>query len=194
MKRNTMPVVTAGLSLLTVFAAEAALGVRGESNPCERSANQMYRACNLDIRDNLNVTLANCTNISDTADRKTCRAQARLARHEEATLCDDQLEARVAACDVLGEHRYDPDPLLDQTITFVDPDDIEKHNANPYVSVVAGHTFVLNGGEDGEEIVVVHVTDDSRDIQGVPCRVSALCLLFQWKMANRPERGRNWSA
>jgi hypothetical protein len=72
---------------------------------------------------------------------------------------------------VLGEQRYDTDPLLDPAIAFVDPDDVDQSSANPYVSIVAGHTYVLRAGEEGEETVVVHVTDESREIQGVSCRV-----------------------
>ncbi len=37
--------------------------------------------------------------------------------------------------------------------------------------MAAGHTYVLRAGEDGEETVVVHVTEDTREILGVPCRV-----------------------
>jgi len=55
---------------------------------------------------------------------------------------------------------------------FIDPDNVpDIYPANPYVSVAAGHTYVLRAGEDGEETVVVHVTEDTREILGVLCRV-----------------------
>ena len=42
-----------------------------------------------------------------------------LERAEEMDACKDVKEAREEACDVLGEDRYDPDPLLDEGIQFV---------------------------------------------------------------------------
>lgn len=167
MKRYTLPIAMLSFSLITVGDVLAGGGV----SPCERTAQQMRKACRHDVRDNFKVTQANCTNISDPTDRNACREDAVATQDEESEFCEDQLDARLDACEVLGEGRYDPDPLLDQIITFVDPDDVEKDDANPYVSIVAGHTYVLQAGEDGEEIVVVHVTDETREIQDVLCRV-----------------------
>lgn len=71
---------------------------------------------------------------------------------------------------MLGENRYDTDPLL--TDAFIHPDQVPaEYDRNPYVSVIAGHTYVLRAGAEGEEIVVVHVTEDTREILGVDCRV-----------------------
>jgi hypothetical protein len=140
-------------------------------SPCEKTAKQMFQACHADVKDDFITTLANCTNLATRTERVACRNEAKVVRREEAAYCTDQLDARIEACDVLGEQRYDNDPLLDPTIAFVDPDDVDLSSANPYVSIVAGHTYVLRAGEEGEETVVVHVTEESREIQGVPCRV-----------------------
>ena len=43
--------------------------------------------------------------------------------------------------------------------------------ANPYLSLELGHTFVLRAGDNYEEIVVVTVTDEIREILDVDCRV-----------------------
>ena len=95
-----------------------------------------------------------------------------MTRWEDAHSCGEVFEAREGACEILGEDRYDPDPLLDPANVFIDPDEIPGVYApNPYVSLVAGHTYVLRAGDEGQETVVVHVTDDSRDILGVLCRV-----------------------
>jgi hypothetical protein len=81
------------------------------------------------------------------------------------------LHARQAACELLGENRYQ-DPLTAPENVFIDPDAIPgTYPPNSYVSLAAGHTYVLNAGEDGEETVVVHVTDETREILGVDCRV-----------------------
>jgi hypothetical protein len=80
-------------------------------------------------------------------------------------------DAREDACDLLGESRYS-DPLENPNTAFVHPDEIPGTYApNPYVSLAAGHTYVLRAGEEGEETVVVHVTDETRDILGASCRV-----------------------
>ena len=149
---------------------------RDRPTVCERTAATMYRACLYDVGDNLHTWVANCSNIADRTAREACRDEARGARSEETESCGDVLEARRDACDLLGEYRYDPDPLIDPTITFIDPDEIfdgedGTYQPNPYVSLLAGHTYVLRAGEDGEETVVVHVTEDTREIEGVLCRV-----------------------
>ncbi|WP_078119518.1 hypothetical protein [Thiosocius teredinicola] len=160
----------AALMTTNVFAGHGHGWGRGGS-PCETTAREMYKACGFDVRDDLNVAQARCTNISDSGDRRACRDEARAAFREDAALCSDQFAARVDACETLGEERYDPDPLAAPGSVFVDPNDVDQSTANPYVSIVAGHTYVLRAGEEEEEIVVVHVTGETREIQGAECRV-----------------------
>jgi hypothetical protein len=140
---------------------------------CEQSAKTLYLACHADVRDNFYTTSASCQNFDAWQDRRECYSDAYETRSDEAGECGDVYEARVDACDLLGENRYDPDPLLDENIDFVDPDDVGMdgdYMPNPYVSVVAGHTYVTRSDE---ELTVVHVTDQIREIQDVPCRVVA---------------------
>jgi uncharacterized membrane protein len=171
MKTNALPLITIGLPLITLLAGLTPLATAAASSPCERTADQMFQACHFDIRDDLRVARANCLNLADAAERRACRQAAQSALREDAELCGAQREARRVACELLAERRYDPDPLLDPAIPFVDPDTVDAATANPYVSIVAGHTHVLRAGEEGEETVVVHVTGAVREIQGVPCRV-----------------------
>lgn len=139
---------------------------------CETTAETMFRACRYDVRDDYLTTTANCANITERADRMACYREAAAVRAEEMDACKDVKEAREEACEVLGEDRYDPDPLLDEGIQFIHPDQVPgTYPPNQYVSVVAGHTYVLQAGEEAEEIVIVHVTGDTREIQGVECRV-----------------------
>ena len=168
----------AGTSLLLLgylnFAGpgSASANDRHAFSVCERTADTMFSACLFDLGDEIQTTLANCENISDASERRSCIEETRGARKDEIQSCRTAREGRSAACKLLGENRYDPDPLLDPTITFIDPDDIPNaYPVNPYVSLAAGHTFVLRAGAEGEETNVVYVTDESRDILGVSCRV-----------------------
>lgn len=157
---------------LASMAAHASGDKEDDDSACERSAEFMYRACRHDVRDDYLTTAANCVNISNRPERRACFREARALRVEEAEFCEEVEEAREEACEILGEDRYDPDPLLDPDIEFIHPDQVPGIYAqNPFVSVVAGHTYVLKAGEDGEETVVVHVTGDTREILGVECRV-----------------------
>ena len=157
--------------LLAPAFAQAWDGKRDET-VCERTAEIMVKACRYDVRDDYLTTLANCTNMSDWADRRSCYQEAGAVRREESEYCEDVEEARDEACEILGEDRYDPDPLLAPATIFIDPNDVpDVYAPNPFVSIAEGHTYVLTAGEDGEEIVVVHVTGDTREILGVECRV-----------------------
>jgi hypothetical protein len=172
------PRVRAGLALGVLLctagfwpAAGYAAGSGGAS-ACQKTARLMQSACVNDVMEESKVTRANCLNISAATERRQCQNEARELVREESESCDEQHEARREVCSLLDEDIYDPDPLLDPSITFVHPDSIPGTNpANPYLSLEAGRTLVLRGGEDFEEVVVVHVTDEIREIQGVPCRV-----------------------
>lgn len=161
------------LFLCTPLAGIAVAGSphSNATTPCERSARDMLSACQADVRDDFYTVKANCRNIPDGDDRKQCFVEASETRKEELKFCREVLEAREDACELLGEKRY-LDPLLDPNIVFIDPDEVPGvYPPNPYVSLAAGHTYVLRAGEEGEETVVVHVTDETREIQGVACRV-----------------------
>lgn len=159
--------------IAALFTQPAAAWERKDDSVCERTADTLLQACRYDVRDDYYETLANCKNLGSKSERRACYREAYSARHEDSEFCEEVKEARVDACEVLDEERYDTDPLL--VNEFVDPDHVGGDNGiylpNPYVSVVAGHTYVLRAGEEGEETVVVHVTDDKREILGVLCRV-----------------------
>jgi len=166
------PTLLLGLAFTAQAANDGDSDGDGRPSACERTAGQIFQACKYDVRDNYNLVIANCLNLATRQERRACRDDARVESYAEQEDCRDVREARKDVCAVLGEDRYDLDPLLDPTISFIDPDDVPGIYApNPYVSVAAGHTFVLRGGEEGQETVVVHVTGDSREIQDVLCRV-----------------------
>lgn len=168
-------VVTALFATLGAIAPAASAGhADNRATPCTRSATDLFQACHIDALEEKKETIANCRQLDSAEARSECREEANAALPEEREACGDQLEARVNACSALGEFRYDVDPLTDPALDFVDPAEVGSTYApNPYVSIAAGRTLVLRGGDDFEEIVVIHVTDDVREILGVDCRVVA---------------------
>lgn len=163
--------------ILTAACLVAGFGVTstalaGQPSVCELTAQTMFRACLSDVKDDFLTLDANCLNIGDEEEQSECFEESSEDSADEKAYCRDVKAARLDACDLLAEDLYDPDPLLDEGITFVHPDDVDEDSVNPYVSVIAGHTYVLNvtGGDD-EEMVIVHVTDETREILGVECRV-----------------------
>ena len=104
------------LAMANIVFMDASLAGSNSSSGCVKTARQLLRACQFDVRDDINVTNANCTNISDPAERRACRDEARRTKLEERALCGDQRDARLEVCELLGEDRYDPDPLLDPAI------------------------------------------------------------------------------
>lgn len=171
MTRTTLSAFTIAVSsAVALFTASGAAVAATE--PCSQTATQAFQACKADVTDDYRLTLGNCINIGDANARQECVDDAKDTRQEERELCDDQREARLNVCGLVGQGRYDPDPLLDPNITFINPNKIPaEYPVNPYVSLATGHTYVLRAGEDFEELVVVHVTDEIRKIQGVKCRV-----------------------
>lgn len=166
---NKYLIAAAGLA--GILLAQPAVAEHYEqSSACEKTSRTMATACRFDVKDNYYETLANCRNLSSRSERKACARNAHAVRDEDNEFCGEVRDAREEACEILNEDRYDTDPLL--TNSFVDPDLVPNvYPVNPYVSVAAGHTYVLRAGEDGEETVIVHVTKDTREILGVLCRV-----------------------
>lgn len=169
MSNSTWTNLPVALALLAPLASTGAFADwRPQQGPCEKTARQMQQACRHDTWDDHAVATGQCLNIADPAERVQCHLDAAADKREGLDLCSDQYAARIETCDLLGEDRYDPDPLLDPALRFVDPDAVGPADANPYVSIIAGHTHVLS---EGDEIIVVTVTDETKQINGVPCRV-----------------------
>lgn len=161
------------VGLTVVFSALmlAPAAALAKANACEKTAKKMFSSCKAEASEEYNAALANCLNV-ELSEASACEAEAKEARSENRALCSDQRSARKEACTLLGEERYDVDPLTDESLTFIDPNTIgDTNDPNPFFSLEPGHTHVLRAGEDFEETVVVTVTSESREILGQPCRV-----------------------
>jgi len=145
------------------------------SGYCTKTARILYQACYFDVLDDYNETRANCTNVVDEDDRQDCFAALKGSLRDEWEGCRDQKDAREDVCDLIGEARY-ADPLMDPDITFIDPDSIgDEYEPNQYLNMTVGHTYVLRAGEDFEETVIVHVTDEVREAEGADEDEPVLC-------------------
>ena len=160
----------AAIAAIAVLPTTPAIARHDKEPVCVQTAKTMLEACRYDVNDNYYETIANCQNLGDRRDRKACYRDAYISKREEREFCGEVKEARLEACELLNEDRYDPDPLL--VNEFIDPNLVPSvYEKNPYISIAAGHTYVLRAGEEEEETVVVHVTDETREILGVQCRV-----------------------
>ena len=170
-----------GVTALSLMGGEAfAKSGSGSARPgrspeaCQATARTMLQSCSAEVTEQNKAVLANCLNLSTEDERRQCQSDARLTRREEADLCEEQLDARKDVCDLLEETRYDVEPLTNPALSFVDPDTIGvSTEPNPFLSLEAGQTRVLRGGPAFEETVVIHVTSETRQILGKPCRVIA---------------------
>ncbi len=161
-----------GLALVVavVGAGSVPMSASGASNIdfCARTAKLQRLACVTESREETFEARARCINVSDATAREACRAQAREAIAEERSLCKDQLEARLDICELIGGDRYDPSF---EPSDFVDPNLIGNGVApSPYLPLVVGNKWVYQAEADNEEVVVT-VTDKTKLIAGVTCRV-----------------------
>lgn len=158
--------------LAAALLAGGASVAHAKKTPCVQTAKKMLSSCKSDLKKEYLASVANCLNYPE-AEQGDCVASAKQTRKDEGEGCGAQRDARQNACELLDEFAYDTEPLTDPNLTFVDPGTITTGNGNlnPFFSLESGHTYVLRAGEGFEETVVVHVTDETREILGQPCRV-----------------------
>jgi len=133
---------------------------------CSRMSANTFDACGHEVKDDLFIGKGKCINVSDDSERAECLSELDTEINEQEANCQAQLDARMAIYGKIGEARYDPDFTPEN---FVDPDAIGTTVAvNPYFPLVVGNKWVWEGGE---EKVTDTVTDKTKLIEGVKCRV-----------------------
>lgn len=130
--------------------------------PCKLTAEVAKRACDFDSRDDFLTTLGACLNFNDPEEAEECLEEASEAREEERELCGERRAARRDFCELLNEYRYDPEYEPED---FVSPEEAAA-DPNPYFPLVPGNQWTY---EDEEEIIVVTVTGETIEIDGVLC-------------------------
>jgi hypothetical protein len=149
-------VVVLGPNLLELEGSQALAKKKKGGRYCTATAKAAYKACLNEIKDDYNIAVGNCINVSDSEDREDCFNEAKngedgyKAAKEE---CKDQYEARREVCGDLGEDRYDPDLSPGQFVE--NPLDIGTGvTANPYWPLVPGTTWTYENTFAGETITV----------------------------------------
>jgi hypothetical protein len=150
---------------LGLFQFEVCQAIAKErSNFCSKTSRAAYIACMHEAGDDYWITIGNCNNLSDPAERAECKQDAKKERLPAIVDCRDQFDARLEICDELGEGPYDPqlDPAQ-----FVDPDDIGGSvPANLYFPLVPGTVWVYEGEtEEGTETITVTITEATKQIE-----------------------------
>src|SRR6266536_2606106 len=152
--------LTAGVTILlfTLVNGEAAVE---QPDFCRRTAQTVLTSCQAAAQSDYWLALAKCDNLADPAEREECRRRASADARDARQTCEEQDEARLAACEQLGEAPYDP---------VIDPSNFVARVDNPYFPLRPGTTFIYEGrtAEDFEhdEFAVTHNT---RVILGVTC-------------------------
>lgn len=154
------------VTLAAVGLGSASPSVAADAPFCSQAAYAALVACQAEAQDDFWTTIAGCINVSDRAERRACEREATEERTDARELCSEQYGARRGLCRLLGGGRYDPEF---EPHDFVDPDDIGGAVApNPYFPLIVGARWVYQGGD---ETTTVTVTDKTKLIEGVTCRV-----------------------
>jgi len=141
-----------------VFNGEA--GVE-EPDFCRQTAQGVLTSCRDAAQSDYSLALAKCDNLANPAARAQCQNHASADLNDARQTCQEQNDARLAACDRLGGAPYDP---------VIDPSNFVARVNNPYFPLKPGTTFIYEGrtaeGFEHDEFAVTHNT---RVILGVTC-------------------------
>lgn len=133
---------------------------------CSSTTSAAFAARLYEGLDDFWIGAGKCENESARDDRRGCVADARASLREATKECREQRDARSELCDELGQAPYDPPFKPDN---FVAWDDIDTSGLwNPWMPLIPGRTLVY---ESADETVEVTVTRDTKDVDGVECRV-----------------------
>jgi hypothetical protein len=152
--------LTAGVTILlfSLLNGEAAVE---QPDFCRQTAQGVLTSCQAAAQSDYRLALAKCDNLADPAAQQACRRQALADRKDAQQTCEEQDDARLAACDRLGGAPYDP---------VIDPSNFVERVDNPYFPLRPGTTFIYEGRTvDGLEHDEFAVTHNTRVILGVTC-------------------------
>jgi len=144
--------------LLTLVNGEAAVAT---PDFCRQTAQDALASCQAGAQSDYSLALGKCDNLSDPAAQQACRTQASADLQDARQTCQEQNDARLAACQRLGGAPYDP---------VIDPSNFVPQVDNPYFPLTPGTTFISEGQTaQGFEHDEFAVTRNTRVILGVTC-------------------------
>jgi hypothetical protein len=141
---------------------------------CSKTARAALKGCRHEARQELWITKGGCANLVDESARLNCIERARADFGEHFALCRDQYDARLEACDEIGEAAYDPVLDPDQFVDFAAVITGASFTPNPYFSLIPGTRWtykVIDAGGNQLEHIQVDVLAETREIMGISCIV-----------------------
>ena len=138
----------------------------GKSNSCSQPSKAARESCQEGVESDYWLAIGKCDNLTDKGDKKACIKQANEDRRSAFDDCTAQYQARQQICKALGGGPYAP--VIDAA-HFPNPTNI----TNQYFPLVPGTTFTYKGAEPDKpnEVDVMVVTSDTKEILGITCRV-----------------------
>ncbi len=130
---------------------------------CTLTADTLLDACKASVMDDGAVGDAICINITDQKAHNSCLDDLEDSQAEADQLCVGQHETRLAACEVLGEGRYDPDF---RPARFDNPK--RPSNPNPYFPLGVGKHWEYRSAT---QVDTVDIVNETKLIAGVNCIV-----------------------
>src|SRR5438445_13327490 len=150
--------------LLLIALLVSGLAFNGKAQPtgfCRWTAEDALAFCRDAAQSDYSLALGKCDNLADPAARAQCQSQAWAELNDARQTCQEQNDARLAACGRLGGAPYDP---------VIDPSNFVARIDNPYFPLTPGTTFISEGQTaDGFEHDEFAVTHNTRVILGVTC-------------------------
>jgi hypothetical protein len=111
-------------------------GKAQQTDFCRRTARDVLASCRDAAQSDYSLALGKCDNLADPAVRAQCQSQASADLNDARETCNEQNDARLAACERLGPAPYDP---------VIDPSNFVARVDNPYFPLTPGTTFIYEG-------------------------------------------------
>src|SRR5258707_4670644 len=149
------------LLIALMVSGSAFNGEAQQTDFCRRTAQDALASCRDAAQSDYSLVWAKCDILADPAARAQCQSQASADLNDARQTCQEQNDARLAACDPLGRAPYDP---------VIDPSNFVTRIDNPYFPLTPGMTFIYEGHTaQGFEHDEFAVTRNTRVILGVTC-------------------------
>lgn len=131
----------------------------GSGDICEKTSEQLLKACKLEARDDAQVESAKCLNLTDPQAAEACINAAEEARDDTLEECAIVRDARNQVCTKLGGGAYDP---------VINPANFVAGISNPFTPFPPGAFRVYEKQTaEGLERIRVEVLPETREIMGV---------------------------